>query len=72
VIAGWVDELLQDGGLKSSTAQRYSMKWDYFKSFERDIGTVILEGNDLNEIDNDFLLILPCGLGMEIFYLVSD
>ena len=34
------------------------MKWDYFKSFERDIGTVILEGNDLNEIDNDFLLCL--------------
>ena len=58
MIAGWVDELLQDGGLKSSTAQRYSMKWDYFKSFERDIGTVILEGNDLNEIDNDFLLCL--------------
>jgi len=57
-MAGWVNEMLRDGGLKPSTSDRYSLKWDYFKSFEHDIGSIILGGKDLNEIDNDFLLCL--------------
>ena len=50
--------MLQDGGLKVSTAERYKLKWDYFKTWERDIGSVILGGKNLSEIDNDFLLCL--------------
>ena len=45
-------------GSETVNVRRYSLKWDYFKSFEHDIGTIILGGKDLNEIDNDFLLCL--------------